>query len=151
MKNKRQETLLNIIRDNVVTTQEELTEHLLANGFKVTQSTVSRDIRELKITKAHDSSGNYRYVSTAKNNDFKDGDSEKFADIFSSSVISVRSAMNDVVIHCYSGMASGACVAVDRLFKDMIIGSLAGDDTIFIITESTAAAEKLTDCLKKLI
>ena len=150
MKNKRQEVLLKLIRDSVISTQEDLTAALIGEGFSVTQSTVSRDIKTLRIVKTRDFEGNYRYVSTLDNSVSHDGNTEKYSEIFSHSVISVRCAMNDVVIRCYSGMASSACVAVDTLYSDMIVGSLAGEDTVLVITESVAAAEKLTELLKKL-
>ncbi len=150
MKNKRQEALLRLIRENSIGKQEDLTAALLALGFKVTQSTVSRDIKELRITKTLDNNGNYRYISPAESIS-AGGNFEKYIDIFSNAAISVRYSMNDVVIRCYSGMASSACVAVDHLYKDMIVGSLAGDDTIFIITESQTDAHKLTESLNKLL
>lgn len=150
MKNKRHEALLEYIRDNVVSTQEELTDALNGMGFGVTQSTVSRDIKALRIVKTRNSDGRYRYVSILDNS-MRDGDNaEKYAEIFSHSAVSVRCAMNDVVVRCYAGMASSACVAVDSLYSDMIVGSLAGDDTVFIITENESVAQKLTDALKKL-
>ena len=149
MKNERQEAILSLIRDNIISTQEELTDSLLARGFSVTQSTVSRDIKALRIVKTHDANGNYRYVSALDNR--QGGTPEKYAEIFSNAAISVRCSMNDVVIKCYPGMASSACVAVDSLYGSMIIGSLAGDDTIFVITENEMVARQLTENLKKLI
>ncbi len=128
-----------------------MTKSLIDLGFHVTQSTVSRDIRELRIIKSHDSDGNYRYVSAYDSSSSDVGNFDKYTEIFSNCVISVRYSMNDVVIRCYPGMASSACVAVDHLYKDLIVGSLAGDDTIFIITESRADAEELTDRLNKLL
>ncbi len=151
MKNKRQDVLLKLIRDNIIATQEDLMNSLIAEGFTVTQSTISRDIKELRIVKALDASGNYRYISAFDNNERVNEKTDKFVDIFSNSVISIQYAMNDVVIKCYSGMASSACVAVDSLYNDMIIGSLAGDDTIFIITDSEATAAELTEKLTKLL
>ena len=150
MKNKRHEALLNLIREKVISTQEDLTDELIALGFSVTQSTVSRDIKALRIVKTHDSNGVYRYVSTLDNRSSVTNP-EKYADIFYNSAISVRCSMNDVVIKCYPGMASSACVAVDNLYSSLIIGSLAGDDTIFIITESEAVARELTNNLIKLL
>lgn len=150
MKNKRQEVLLKLIRDNIISTQEDLTAALINQGFSVTQSTVSRDIKTLRLVKTRDIDGNCRYVSTLDNTTRHDGNTEKYAEIFSHSAVSVRCAMNDVVIRCYSGMASSACVAVDSLYSDMIVGSLAGDDTVFIITENETMAQRLTEALKKL-
>ena len=151
MKNKRQDALLRLIRDNVIATQEDLMNSLISLGYSVTQSTISRDIKELRIVKALDSAGNYRYISAFDSTSQVAEKSDKFIDIFAKSVISIRYSMNDVVIKCYPGMASGACVAVDNIYKDMIIGSPAGDDTIFIITESEPMAAALADKLQKLL
>ena len=150
MKNKRHEALLKLISENIIGKQEDLTAALNNLGFRVTQSTVSRDIKELRRPKTLDNNGNYRYISHAYDWEKKATRAE-YMDIFSNAAISVRYSMNDVVIRCYAGMASSACVAVDHLYKDMIVGSLAGDDTIFIITESQTDAPKLTESLKKLL
>lgn len=151
MKNKRQDALLKLIRDNIISTQEDLMNSLISMGYSVTQSTISRDIKELRIVKALDAAGNYRYISSFNNSSAVEEKSDKFIDIFANSVISIKYSMNDIVIKCYPGMASGACVAVDNIYKDMIIGSLAGDDTIFIITESEEMAAKLSEKLQKLL
>lgn len=151
MKNKRQDALLKLIRDNIISTQEDLMNSLISMGYSVTQSTISRDIKELRIVKALDGAGNYRYISSFNNSSAVEEKSDKFIDIFANSVISIKYSMNDIVIKCYPGMASGACVAVDNIYKDMIIGSLAGDDTIFIITESEEMAAKLSEKLQKLL
>lgn len=151
MKNKRQDALLKLIRDNIISTQEDLMNSLISMGYSVTQSTISRDIKELRIVKALDGTGNYRYISSFNNSSAVEEKSDKFIDIFANSVISIKYSMNDIVIKCYPGMASGACVAVDNIYKDMIIGSLAGDDTIFIITESEEMAAKLSEKLQKLL
>ena len=151
MKNKRQDTLLKMIRENVISTQEDLMNSLLSLGYKVTQSTISRDIKELRIVKALDSEGNYRYTCAFDNVNNESDNKGKYADIFTSSVVSIQHSMNDVVIKCFPGMASGACVAVDALFGDMILGSLAGDDTIFIITKGEEAASELSEELNKML
>lgn len=148
MKNKRQEKILELIRSKAFYTQDELQEALNDLGYNVTQSTVSRDIKQLRIVKVLDSFGNYRYVSQINNPSVQKEDDNHYYDIFTRSVIKVDCAFNDIVIKCYAGMASGACVAVDRLFSDMIMGSLAGDDTILIITKSPETALRLTEKLK---
>lgn len=151
MKNKRQDALLKLIRENVVSTQEDLMNSLLSMGYKVTQSTISRDIKELRIVKALDGDGNYRYISAFDSATNETENSSKYADIFAHAVISIKHSMNDIVIKCYPGMASSACVAVDMLYGSMILGSLAGDDTIFIITESENAANELAAQLEKML
>ena len=147
MKKERQKKLIQLITDKVIDTQEELQNLLEENDFIVTQATVSRDIKELRITKSTDISGNYRYMyKTAEN-----GKEIPYQSMFSASVISVTSAMNDVVIKCHVGMAQGACAALDSMKLDGIIGTLAGDDTIFAVTQSENAAKQVTAFLKGLL
>ncbi len=150
MKNKRQEMILEIIKNNIVLTQEDIQNALIKSGFKVTQSTVSRDIKELKLIKGHDSEGNYRYISAAKNGNGGKSLSHYY-DMFKTSAVSVDCALNDIVIRCHNGMASGACVAVDAIFGDKMLGTIAGDDTIFIVTRSIEDAVSLAEELKKMI
>lgn len=148
MKNKRQQELLRLIKEQIITTQDELQEALELLGFKVTQSTVSRDIKELRIIKSQDENGIYRYLVAS-------GTANKAAshyeEMFSRAAIDVLYSMNTVVVKCYPGMASSACVALDRLFSDMVLGSLAGDDTILAVTKSEHDSLVLTSELKKLI
>ena len=152
-KNKRQEIILDIIENKIIVTQDDLQNELNLRGIVATQSTVSRDIKELRLLKALDASGTYRYINprVSSNKLEKSQPENHYIEMFSHSVISINSAMNDVVIKCYPGMASSACVAVDALFGDIILGSLAGDDTIFIITKDTAAAATLVARLNKII
>ncbi|MEE0929086.1 MAG: ArgR family transcriptional regulator [Acutalibacteraceae bacterium] len=150
MKNKRQEVIIDLIQNNLLTTQDELQEALENLGFKVTQSTVSRDIKELRIVKAQDRSGVYRYIIAGKNNETT-RDRNHFEEMFSKSCIDVVYSMNTVVIKCYAGMASSACVALEQLFSDLILGSLAGDDTIFAITAGEQDSVLLVQKIKKFI
>ncbi len=149
MKNKRQRQILNIISEKAVLTQEDLQAELLSLGFEVTQSTVSRDIKELRLIKSHDKDGNYRYIST--DSGFLKRDNTHFADVFIKSVISVDYAVNNVVIKCHAGMASSACVALDEMFGDMMLGSLAGDDTIIIVTRSEHHSQILVDKINNIL
>lgn len=146
MKSSRLEKIKSLIAENDVTTQEELLELLRADGYDVTQATVSRDIKELRLIKITDSNGVQKYatMSDSKN-------SPQFNDIFSKSVISITCAMNDIVIKCYTGMANAACAALDSMNFLEVVGSLAGDDTIFVITRSEKAAAALTAKLNKLL
>ncbi len=150
MKNKRQAVIIELIQNNVLTTQDELLDALKNIGYEVTQSTVSRDIKELRIVKAQDSQGIYRYLVAGKNNDSL-RNKNHFEDIFSKSCIDVVYSQNTVVIKCYAGMASSVCVALDNLFSGIILGSLAGDDTIFAITSGESDSIILTEKIKKLI
>ncbi len=149
MKNKRQEKILEIIKNNIVLTQEDIQNALTDMGFSVTQSTVSRDIKELRLIKGHDSEGNYRYISAAKSGHSKS--LSHYYEMFKSSATSVDCAVNDIVIRCHNGMASGACVAVDAIFGDRFLGTIAGDDTIFIVARSSEDAIQLTEEIKKMI
>ena len=150
MKSKRQEKILELIKERICLTQEDLQNGLEEAGFNVTQSTVSRDIRELKLVKGRDENGNYRYlINPSASNIEKNGN--RYHSLFSTSVISVRYSLNNVVIKCENGMASSACVAVDELFGEMMVGSLAGDDTIIIVTESESHSKLLCDSLEKLL
>lgn len=150
MKRRRQQKILEIISNNIVLTQDDIQNLLQQAGFKVTQSTVSRDIKELRLIKGHDSAGNYRYVSS----EIRDTDSRSFAhyrEIVSRYAISADHALNDVVIKCMSGMASSVCVALDEMYKDMMLGTIAGDDTIFVVTRTEIMAGQLTDEIKKMM
>ena len=151
MKNKRQEKLLELIKDKAFYTQDELQEALNSLGFNVTQSTISRDIKQLRIVKALDSHGNYRYISNLNSSETDDKEYDShYRDIFARSSISVDCAFNNIVVKCFAGMASGACVAVDHFFAGMIMGSLAGDDTIIIITKTPEIALQLTERLRNM-
>ncbi len=150
MKGKRQEKILEIIKDNIIFTQDDLQNILNSLGFKVTQSTVSRDIKELRLVKGHDQNGNYRYISSdTRVNDHQP--LSHYREIFSRSVVSVDNALNDIVIKCYNGMASSVCVAIDAMFSGRMLGSIAGEDTIFIITRSTNDAVALSEEFKKMM
>ncbi len=148
MKSRRQEILLEIIENKIIVTQEELQSELNAAGFEVTQSTVSRDIKELKLVKVHDAGGNYRYAASGPSSAQP---LSHFNEIIAKSVRSVDCAMNDIVIKCFNGMASSVCVAIDTIYNDRMLGSIAGDDTIFIITRSSEDALSLCYELKKMI
>ena len=149
MKTERQRKILEIIRDNICVTQEELQRALVGMGFNVTQSTVSRDIHELKLVKGRDKDGNYRYIYHRPENQERDRDYYK--ETFAGAVKSVSYALNNVVIKCHNGMASGTCVAVDAMFGDMMLGSLAGDDTIIIVTGSEDESRRLVASLEDLM
>ena len=150
MKSNRQEKILELIKNKIFLTQEDLQNELLALGYNVTQSTVSRDIKELRIVKGHDSDGNYRYIATEPTAAVMQN-REHYRDFFSRAVKTVAFSLNNVVVKCYTGMASSACVAVDEMFGDMMLGSLAGDDTIIIVTAGEPQSAHLTAELNKLL
>ena len=150
MKSNRQEKILELIKNKIFLTQEDLQNELLALGYNVTQSTVSRDIKELRIVKGHDSDGNYRYIANEPTAAVMQN-REHYRDFFSRAVKTVAFSLNNVVVKCYTGMASSACVAVDEMFGDMMLGSLAGDDTIIIVTAVEPQSAHLTAELNKLL
>jgi transcriptional regulator of arginine metabolism len=148
MKKERQSKILSLINEFPIETQEELQQRLGDAGYDVTQATVSRDIKELRIVKMLDASGVYRY---AVNGGSGNGKSLKYLDIFGHSAVSVDYSMNDVVIKCHSGMAQGACASLDMMNCQNVLGTLAGDDTIFVITKTEDDARSLCEMLRKLI
>lgn len=148
MKTKRHSKIIELITENDIATQEELLEHLRKANFDVTQATVSRDIKELRLVKTMVGSGQYRYAPAAGDSSADIG--TKYA-VFSQSVKNVDCAGNMVVIRCYTGMANAACAILDAMNHDGVVGSLAGDDTIFVLMRSEENAAVLVDSIKKLI
>ena len=141
MKKNRQALIAKIITENKIGTQEELLDLLLGMGVNATQATVSRDIKEMKIVKRADAGGDYRYCIPAE---AAEPSRAKYMAILNGSVISTDAAMNTVVLKCHAGTAQAACAAIDQLGLDRVAGTLAGDDTIFILcyTVEDAAALK---------
>ena len=139
MKTKRHAMIIKIIASRDVETQEELARLLGEQGFQVTQATVSRDIKELRLIKVLTSEGRYKYATVEKaESDLQ----ERFNRIFSSSVLSVNSSGNLIVIKTISGSASVAGEAIDSLKWPEVAGSIAGDNTIFVaIREGKNTAE----------
>jgi transcriptional regulator of arginine metabolism len=148
MKNKRQNKILEIISGNDIETQEELVQALLDQGVKVTQATISRDIRELKLVKIQSGSGSYKY-SVAKKPEQKDIDI--MMRIFGDTVVSVDHAGNLVIVKTLSGSANAAAEVVDSLNMDGILGSIAGDNTIFIAAVSDNVAGDIAGRLLKIL
>jgi len=148
MKKNRHEAILGLITQQDIGTQEELMQKLNDMGYKVTQATVSRDIKELRLIKITDENGRYRYSIPKE----KTGDmSSKFLMLFSSAITSVDYAMNIVCINCHSGMAQGACSALDSMSFSEIVGTVAGDDTIFVLCRTEENARELTEKFKGLM
>lgn len=144
-KNIRHLKIIEIIKSNDIETQDELTDKLNELGFNVTQATVSRDIKELHLVKILLKSNKYKYeqsINPIANEGMGMG-SFKFQNIMKDSVVNIKLAQNIVVIKCFSGMAQAACAAIDVLNKPEIIGTIAGDDTIFIAAEDNKKATDL--------
>ena len=148
MKNNRHEKILEIIKDNEIKTQEELLEYLKADGFSVTQATISRDIKELRLIKVLSSDGVYRYsIGNMQTSDM----ASKFYQLFTDSVISVDSACNLVVVKCYAGMAQAVCTALDSMKWNGVVGTLAGDDTLLVVSYNEQSAKNIVNEMKKII
>lgn len=144
-KKKRQEIILSIVSEEEIGSQYGLQERLLEMGISVGQATLSRDIRELHIEKRESESGVVCYCF------MKERDDIPYNSIFAQSVISMDYAMNTVVLKCHSGLANGACKVVDDQKFDSIVGTIAGDDTVFILTKSETHAMRLITALKRLL
>lgn len=145
MKKSRHSAILKIIEDYEISTQEELSEKLYEQGFDVTQATVSRDIKELKLLKVHsDTKGTkYGYPSYNKKND-SNATLSKLKNIVSQAVISCDYANNIVIVKTLQGMAQGVAYAVENLNLTSILGSIAGDDTIMIVLRNENKASELS-------
>lgn len=133
MKSTRQNAILEIIREKDVDTQEELADELRKHGFTVTQATVSRDIRELRLLKVLTAGGSYKYATADKP---ESGLSERFHRIFSESVLSIAHSYNQVVIRTLPGSANVAAEMIDNLRWPEILGTLAGDNTILMLVRT---------------
>lgn len=149
MKSKRHAKILELIAEFEIDTQEDLLGRLNENGFKVTQATVSRDIKELRLIKVQSAGGGYRY-STNSSRDNVDM-SFKFHAVFSEAVNVIDYAENMVVIKCYVGMANAACAAMDSIRWEGVVGTIAGDDTIFCVMRTKSDAVAFADQLTKLL
>lgn len=148
MKIARHAKIFEIISNKDIETQEELAEELRKAGINVTQATVSRDIKELKLIKVLSSTGRYRYAAIAPAENML---SDKLVTIFTQTVLTIDFVNNIIVIRTISGSASAAAEAIDSLKWDGIVGTLAGDNTIFLITRSNSKAEEIVGRLKKLM
>ena len=148
MKLRRHEAIIDLVNNQDINTQEELMENLQKQGFKVTQATVSRYIKELRIFKALGKDGKYRYSTGGRNALDK---TSGFESLFASSVEEVDSAENIVVIKTMTGMAQAVCMSLDNIDFENIVGTIAGDDTIFVLCRNLKATEEMLNKFRKLI
>ncbi len=148
MKVKRHNKILEIIENNNIETQEELIAKLRLAGYDVTQATVSRDIRELKLLKQMSDMGTYKYV-VPKNNTSEN--QHVYSRAIANSIKSVDSSYNDIVIKTYPGMAQAVAAGVDSLHEADILGCVAGDDCIIIVTRDAESAVAIAHRITKLI
>ena len=148
MKTIRQMAILDIIAKQDVETQEELAEALRDRGIQVTQATVSRDIKELRLLKVLTPSGSYKYATADK---AENGLSERFIRMLAESLLSVAASNNLIVVKTLSGSANVAAEALDSLHWPEILGTLAGDNTILLIIRSEAEAPDVVRRIQEMI
>ena len=148
MKTKRQTKMLELIKKHDIETQEELSDYLQKEGYQVTQATVSRDFRELKLTKVAMSNGRQKYAAlTEANEDL----SEKYTRVFRDAFVSMDMAQNILVIKTVSGMAMAVAAAIDAMHLHEIVGCIAGDDTIMCAVRSVDDTIAVMSRLRKLV
>ena len=148
MKTKRQTKMLELIKKHDIETQEELSDYLQKEGYQVTQATVSRDIRELKLTKVAMSNGRQKYAAlTEANEDL----SEKYTRVFRDAFVSMDMAQNILVIKTVSGMAMAVAAAIDAMHLHEIVGCIAGADTIMCAVRSVDDTIAVMSRLRKLV
>ncbi|WP_026881329.1 arginine repressor [Clostridium akagii] len=148
MKISRHAKILEIINSKNIETQEELAEELRKQNMVVTQATVSRDIKELKLIKVSADDGNYKYASISPTENFL---SNKLVTVYTQTVLSVENIQNFIVVKTISGSGSGAAEAIDSFKFDGIAGTVAGDNTIFMLMRSEEKAIEIVQKLKKLL
>ena len=148
MKNKRQAKIMEIISNINVETQEQLLALLQQEGFRVTQATISRDIKDLRIIKELTSLGTYRYAASAS--EVRNSFTSRLNTIFKECVVSFDYAQNIIVIRTMPGFASAAASAIDAMHMKTIVGSLAGDDTVMVVMRDNNAAAALCDEIRSL-
>ncbi len=148
MKSKRHVKILELIQKNDIETQEELLDYLKQEGYRVTQATVSRDIRELKLTKVAVKNGRQKYAVLAENT--KDM-MEKYTHIFQNGFVSMDMAQNILVVKTVPGMAMAVAAALDSMDCHEIVGSIAGDDTVMCAVRTVEDTVTLMERLRKIV
>ncbi|HZK46042.1 MAG: arginine repressor [Eubacteriales bacterium] len=148
MKSERHAMILNLIETTNVETQEELADMLKQRGICVTQATVSRDIKELRLIKVLAENGGYKYATVDK---AEAGMKERFVRIFGDSVVGINTSANLVIVKTLSGSANAAAEAVDSMHWNDIVGTMAGDNTIFIAARDEKAVPDIVKRLSAMI
>ncbi len=146
-RSERQTKILQLIKERSIGTQEELVASLQAAGLDVTQATVSRDIKALGVIKVSTGQGGQKYVAMERSGEAASG---RLMKVFAEAVVQIDLAMNLVIVKTLPGMAQAGASALDSMHLPEVIGSIAGDDTLFIATGSVALAEQLADRLNQL-
>lgn len=148
MKTGRHAKILELIEQYEIETQEELLGFLQRDGYQVTQATVSRDIRQLKLTKVARNNGKQKYTSVQE---IKEPMTEKYVRVLKDGFVSMDMAQNILVIKTVSGMASAVCASIDAMQIDGIVGSIAGDDTIMCAIRTVEETLVIKNRLHKII
>ena len=143
MKFQRQSKILEQIEKEKIDTQEELSRRLKEWGFTTTQATISRDIKELRLVKVMTPDGTYKYTAATTENEVSM--MGRIRNIFKECVVSISSAQNLVVIKTLPGLGSAAGYAIDAIHHPEVVGSIAGDDTVFVVITSTEKAAAFRD------
>ncbi len=146
-RNARQMKILELISKNIIETQDELATELTQAGFNVTQATISRDIKELGLIKVTAQDGKQKYSKEAADH----GVAGKIVNLFKNAVLSIDYALNIVVIKTLSGSASTAGLMVDKLSNADILGCVAGDDTVMVVTRNESVAKSVVFALNEII
>lgn len=145
MKKTRQTKIIEIIENNIIETQEELAEALKREGYEVTQSTVSRDIRQLRLTKAATGDGRQKYTIMSKEQvDLGD----KYIRVLREGFVSMDNAQNILVIRTVSGMAMAVAAAIDAMHLKEVVGCIAGDDTIMAAIKTVEDTQIIMEKIK---
>lgn len=150
MKVSRQAKILELIAENEIETQEEIARLLNESGYNVTQATVSRDLRELKLTKVTVERGRQKYIELQQPGT-ENKMIDKYVRILQNGFVSVDNAMNIIVIRTVAGMAMAVAAALDALHIDGIVGCIAGDDTIMCAVRTLKDTENVIKKLRKII
>ncbi len=149
MKTDRQSMILEIIEKEDVDTQEQLQQRLLEQGMRCTQATISRDIKQLHLIKEPVGQGRYRYTVSSQRNRLNVAD--KLRTIFRESIISVDFAQNIVVVKTMAGLANAAAAALDGMNVPYMVGTLAGDDTAFLLMRDTESARTFCEEIHEML
>ena len=149
MKSQRQAKILEIISNKNIETQEQLLAELQAEGFRGTQATISRDIKELRIVKELTSFGTYRYTTASR--EVPNSFSGRLNTIFRECVTNFDYAQNIIVIHTLPGLANAAASALDAMNMSVVLGTIAGDDTVFIVMRDNNSAAAFCGEIKGLL
>ena len=149
MKYQRHMKIMELVQSGVIETQDQLMALLKESGYNVTQATVSRDIKELRLYKRVSRNGTARYEIEGGTTDYSE-QPERFKSILKDGIRTIDTAGNILVIKCYSGMAQAVCAAVDALRFEGMVGSIAGDDTIFAAMRNESVSSDFVAYLRKI-